>query len=87
MRNQDIATALNTDIYFAKPYHSWERGTNKNTNSLIRQFFPKAMALDKASDNEIKSIEDNLNNRSIKVLGYRTPLQVKSRFGCVALRC
>ncbi|MBR0572897.1 MULTISPECIES: IS30 family transposase, partial [Pasteurellaceae] len=60
--------------------------TNENTNGLIRQFLPKSATLDKVTDDEIKAIEDNLNNRPRKVLGYQTPLEVKSRFGCVALQ-
>lgn len=85
-QHEEIAKALKTTIYFAKPYHSWERGTNENTNGLIRQFLPKSATLDKVTDDEIKAIEDNLNNRPRKVLGYQTPLEVKSRFGCVALQ-
>ncbi|WP_420825323.1 transposase, partial [Psychrobacter glacincola] len=72
---------------FAQPYHSWERGTNENTNGLIRQFLPKSMRLDNLCTRLVQSIEDNLNNRPRKVLGFRTPLEVKSSFGCVALRC
>ena len=86
-KHGEIAKALDVDIYFAKPYHSWERGTNENTNGLIRQFLPKNRSFDKVTDEEIKDIEDNLNNRPRKVLGYLTPLEVKSRNGCVALRC
>ena len=82
-----IAEALQTDIYFAKPYRSWERGTNENTNGLIRQFLPKSRRLDNVSESEIQAIEDNLNNRPRKTLGYFTPLEVKSRNGCVALQC
>lgn len=85
-QHQEIAQSLKTTVYFAKPYHSWERGTNENTNGLIRQFLPKSMPLDKLSDDFIRAIEDNLNNRPRKILGYQTPLEVKSRFGCVALR-
>lgn len=81
-----MATSLNTNIYFAQPYHSWERGTNENTNGLIRHFLPKSMRLDNLSDVLVHSIEDNLNNRPRKVLGFCTPLEVKSRFGAVALR-
>lgn len=81
-----MATGLDTDIYFAQPYHSWERGTNENTNGLIRQFLPKSMRLDNLSDELVKSIENSLNNRPRKVLGFRTPLEVKSRFGGVALQ-
>ncbi len=84
--HQAISQALNTDIYFAKPYHSWERGTNENTNGLIRQFLPKSARLDNLSAETVQAIEDNLNNRPRKVLGYQTPLEVKSRFGCVALQ-
>ncbi len=86
-QHQTIATALDTPIFFAKPYHSWERGTNENTNGLIRQFWPKSMAFDKLSADEVQAVEDNLNNRPRKVLGYQTPLEVKSTFGVVALRC
>jgi len=82
-----IADKLKTDIYFAKPYRSWERGTNENTNGLIRQFLPKSKQLDNVSDEEIQAIEDNLNNRPRKTLGYLTPLEVKSKNGCVALQC
>ena len=85
--HQTMADMLNTEIYFAQPYHSWERGTNENTNGLIRQFLPKSIRLDNLSDKLVQSIEDNLNNRPRKVLGFKTPLEVKSSFGCVALHC
>lgn len=84
--HETIAAVLNTEIYFAKPYRSWERGTNENTNGLIRQFLPKSRRLDNVSDDEIQTIEDNLNNRPRKTLGFLTPLEVKSRNGCVALQ-
>jgi IS30 family transposase len=83
--HETIANTLGADIYFARPYHSWERGTNENTNGLIRQFLPKSMSLDAISNETVKMIEDNLNNRPRKVLGFRTPLEVKSNFGRVAL--
>lgn len=85
--HETIAASLNADIYFAQPYHSWERGTNENTNGLIRQFLPKSMRLDNLSVHLVQSIEDNLNNRPRKVLVFRTPLEVKSSVGCVALHC
>ncbi|WP_025651598.1 MULTISPECIES: IS30 family transposase, partial [unclassified Psychrobacter] len=85
--HETMATALKADIYFAQPYHSWERGTNENTNGLIRQFLPKSMRLDNLCRHLVQSIEDSLNNRPRKVLGFRTPLEVKSSFGCVALQC
>lgn len=86
-RHEVIAKGLNTEIYFAKPYRSWERGTNENTNGLIRQFLPKSKRLDNVSDKEVQAIEDNLNNRPRKTLGFLTPLEVKSRNEVVALRC
>ena len=84
--HETIAQTLNTDVYFARPYRSWERGTNENTNGLIRQFLPKSKRLDNISDHEIQAIEDNLNHRPRKILGYQTPLEVKSRNQVVALR-
>lgn len=83
--HESIADKLGADIYFARPYHSWERGTNENTNGLIRQFLPKSISFDNLSDDVIQAIENNLNNRPRKVLGFRTPLEVKSSFGYVAL--
>ena len=84
--HEAIAEALKIDIYFAKPYRSWERGTNENTNGLIRQFLPKARRLDNVTSEEIQAIEDNLNHRPRKILGYLTPFEVKSRNGVVALQ-
>lgn len=71
-----IKEALNTDSYFAHPYQSWERGLNENHNGLIRQHLPKGMALDKVTDEEIMLIQDKLNNRPRKLLGYKTPNEV-----------
>lgn len=85
-QHEYIARKLNTNIYFAHPYHSWERGTNENTNRLIRQYLPKSRRLDTLTEEEVQYIEDSLNNRPRKVLGFRTPLEVKSSFRCVALR-
>ena len=61
------------DIYFANPYSSWERGTNENTNGLIRRFFPKGTDFNKISIEQLKQAETALNNRPRKVLGYKTP--------------
>ena len=84
--HQEIENTLNIEVYFAKPYHSWERGTNENTNGLIRQFLPENQRLDNIDESVIRAIEHNLNNRPRKVLGYRTPLEVKSNLIGVALR-
>lgn len=71
-----IKEALGADNYFAHPYHSWERGLNENHNGLIRQYFPKGMALDKVTDDDIILIQNRLNNRPRKLLDYKTPNEV-----------
>ncbi|NKB64896.1 MAG: IS30 family transposase [Gammaproteobacteria bacterium] len=71
-----MARQLNTDIYFAHPYSSWERGTNENTNELIRQFFPRKMSLLKVSRQSLQLTMDRLNHRPGKSLNYRTPHEV-----------
>lgn len=65
---------LGCESYFAKPYHSWERGANENTNGLIRQYFPKAEKLSNVSMRKITFVQDQLNNRPRKCLDYKTPL-------------
>lgn len=60
-------------VYFARPYHSWERGTNENTNGLIRQFFPKKMPLRDVTQKELDRVAKLLNTRPRKRHGYRTP--------------
>jgi IS30 family transposase len=71
-----LKKALGADNYFAHPYHSWERGLNENHNGLIRQYLPKGMALDKVTAEEIRVIQDKLNNRPRKLLDYKTPNEV-----------
>jgi IS30 family transposase len=61
------------DVFFANPYSSWKRGTNENTNGLIRRFFPKGTDFNKISVEQLKQAETALNNRPRKVLGYKTP--------------
>lgn len=63
------------DVYFAHPYSSWERGTNENTNGLIRRFFPKGTDFNNITLKQIKEAEYSLNNRPRKVLGYKTPAE------------
>lgn len=63
-------------VYFAHPGSPWERGTNENTNGLIRQFFPKGTEFDKVSRKEIKHVQDLLNGRPRKALEYRKPYEV-----------
>lgn len=71
-----IAKKLKADFYFTHPYSAWQKGTNENTNGLIRQYVPKNIALDTLSANQVKNIEQELNNRPRKLLNWKTPLQV-----------
>jgi IS30 family transposase len=63
-------------IYFAYPYHSWERGCNENANGLLRQYFPKSMAFSGISQTEIDRVVSEINNRPRKRLNYLTPYEV-----------
>lgn len=72
----EIETLLSAGFYFAHPYHSWERGVNENTNGLIRQFFPKQTDFATITDADIKLVQEKLNNRPRKTLGFQTPNEV-----------
>lgn len=63
------------NVYFAHPYSSWERGTNENTNGLIRRYFPKGTDFNKITEEQIREAETKLNNRPRKVINYMTPLE------------
>lgn len=67
---------LSLPVYFAKPYCSWQRGTNENTNGLLRQFIPKGTDFRHVSWQELARYTDLLNDRPRKRLGYRTPAEV-----------
>ncbi|MBA7583477.1 IS30 family transposase ISPlu1 [subsurface metagenome] len=71
-----INKGLNCQSYFAKPYHSWERGLNENTNGLIRQYFPKGMDLREVSGKEINFVMMRLNRRPRKTLEFKPPHDV-----------
>jgi len=71
-----VDIALTARSYFAEPYSSWQRGTNENTNGLIRQYLPKRCDLSNYSDADIQAIEDKINQRPRKRLDFRTPQHV-----------
>ena len=73
---KQLERRLSLKVYFAHPYHSWERGTNENTNGLLRQYFPKQTELSKISPPELASVVNKLNNRPRKCLNWRTPREV-----------
>lgn len=71
--HEQIATELGCKCFFAKPYHSWERGANENTNGLIRQYFPKQMSFAKITAVQIAFVQSRLNTRPRKCLDYKPP--------------
>ena len=76
--HRQIARRLGLAIYHAEPYKAWQRGTNENTNGLIRQFFPKGADLADYSHSDAANAETLLNERPRKRHGYRTPSEVIS---------
>ena len=80
--HQDIAHALRARIFFATPYHAWERGLNENTNGLIRDFFPKGTDFSTISNAEVAKVERLLNARPRKSLGFRSPQEVFDSLAC-----
>jgi IS30 family transposase len=71
-----LTRRLKFDVYFADPYASWQRGTNENTNGLLRQYFPKRTDFTRISHDEVARVEQSLNERPRKRLGYRTPAEI-----------
>jgi IS30 family transposase len=82
--HQDISISLNALCFFAKPYHSWERGLNEHTNGLLRQFVPKKSDFSQFSQEDIDFAQNSLNNRPRKVLNYQTPAEIFFKHGSVA---
>ena len=74
--HEELAQVLGARFYFAHPYAAWERGTNENTNGLLRQYFPKSMALLNVHTEALQYAEDQLNHRPRKRLGWKTPYEV-----------
>ena len=72
----EIEKRLNIDVYFADPYASWQRGTNENTNGLVREFYPKRFDFSTITQNELDVVVNIINNRPRKCLGYKTPAEV-----------
>lgn len=76
-KHAEVSVALNNvQFFFPQPHQPWQRGTNENTNGLLREYFPKGTDLSKYSDEYIQSKVDELNKRPRKCLGYLTPYEV-----------
>jgi IS30 family transposase len=80
----ELEELLNINCYKTHPYSSWERGTNENTNGLIRWYFPKGTDFATISEESVRIVEEALNNRPRKRLGWKTPLEAFNE--SVALR-
>ena len=76
--HESIKKQTSLSVFSAHPYSSWERGTNENTNGLIRDYFPKKTDFSKVTDEEIEKVEYDLNMRPRKRLGFKTPLEALS---------
>jgi IS30 family transposase len=80
--HRQLAQILNLETYFALPYRSWQRGTNENTNGLLRQFFPKGTDFSRISHQVVARVETLLNERPRRRLDYRTPAEVLAKRLC-----
>jgi IS30 family transposase len=74
--HRSVEKKLKACFYFAHPFAAWERGTNENTNGLVRQYFPEGSDFSKITEQDIKQVTARLNNRPRKRLNYRTPQRV-----------
>ena len=77
-----FTVATDVKVYFCDPHSPWQRGSNENTNGLLRQFFPKGTDFSRISHREVARVEQLLNERPRKRLGYRTPAEVLAKRLC-----
>lgn len=71
--HEQLTAKLGAAVYFARPYHSWERGLNENTNGLLRQYWPKSTDFTQVTDKDVLAVVTQLNQRPRKTLGFKTP--------------
>jgi IS30 family transposase len=82
VEHQRISHALKAQVYFAHPNSAWERGTNENTNGLIRQYFPKGSDFSGITELDVDLVMHRLNNRPRKCLGALSPIEVMLKYPC-----
>lgn len=82
---EQMEQASQLRVYFAHPYHSWERGTNENTNGLLRFYFPKKMSFSHLNQEQLDAAVLEINTRPRKRLGYKTPSQVLKVSGAIRI--
>jgi IS30 family transposase len=75
-RPTELEKKLEVPIYFAHPYHAWERGTNENTNGLLRQYLPKGTDLGQVPDEQLQSHVRQINHRPRKCLDFQSPFEI-----------
>ena len=78
-RHKLFTELTNMQVYFADPHSPWQRGTNENTNGLLRQYFPKGSSFRNVTREEIKFVQDQVNSRPRRALGYKTPFEMFSK--------
>jgi IS30 family transposase len=75
-----ISLATDLEVYFCDPHSPWQRGSNENTNGLLRQYFPKGTGLSGHSSEHLQAVAAELNSRPRKTLGWKTPAQALDEF-------
>ncbi|MBR0262158.1 MAG: IS30 family transposase, partial [Selenomonadaceae bacterium] len=78
----NVTKELGVEFYFPPPHQPWQRGTNENTNGLLREYFPKGYDFNNVSEEQVQAVVKQLNRRPRKCLGYRTPAEV---YFCILL--
>jgi len=79
VQHQRFTVETGVAIYFCDPRSPWQRGTNENTNGLLRQYFPKGRTLGRVTQAELDNVADELNGRPRETLGWRTPAEALSQ--------